>query len=337
MILVRAPDQIGEAILSTPALYSLRRGFPGHGIVAVTGPGVGRVFEGTDLVDRVVEYDTRGNESMLLRRYNFFKTLREYRFDLAFDFANSIDSSLMAYVARAGQRVGYDGFGTRSFLTDPVPPLPRDSRMHKAEEFMRLVEMKGAPRSELCPEFRVSEEETETASRTYEQLGLLDKKVIAFDSGDIKSPASWHPERFASALNHVCAETGAKVLILGGEGEIGRLLDAAPVELDHSPSTGEIAALIERAMVHVCNAGTSMHLAAAVGTSVVAVFGPQTPERSGPLLTEGRLIAVTARVACSPCRQLFFQECEPSAAGKPPCLETLKPNAVSAAVLEILS
>jgi ADP-heptose:LPS heptosyltransferase len=80
-----------------------------------------------------------------------------------------------------------------------------------------------------------------------------------------------------------------------------------------------------------------MHLAAAVGAKVVAVFGPEVPERMSPLARDGEFFGASSRVACSPCRQRFFEECEASENGKPPCLEALRPSSVAGALIDLLS
>jgi heptosyltransferase-2 len=336
-ILVRAPDRVGDALLSTPALYSLRRGFPGHAVVAVAGAGVGRVYEGTDLVDRVVEYDVSSAERMFLRRYAFFRRLKDYHFDLAVLLDRTLDSAIMAYVSGARRRIGYELPGPGFFLTDTIPYGRREARTHRAELLMKLVEMIGAPRSELRPEFRVSEEERDGMSAALEELGLIGKRLIMLDAGSADSPRSWHPDRFAAALKPVCEETESHVLILRGTGDLDRQLAGFCSRMPGFPSIGERAALFEGSELVLCNAGTSMHLAAAVGAKIVAVFGPDVPEGSGPLSENDRLLSVTSRVACSPCKQRFFEECEPSKSGKPPCLEMLKPSSVVGALLDALS
>jgi heptosyltransferase II len=80
-----------------------------------------------------------------------------------------------------------------------------------------------------------------------------------------------------------------------------------------------------------------MHVAAAVGAKVVAVFGPGAPWKTAPYVLPERHRVVYAAFPCSPCRQAFFRDCKPSAAMKPPCLEAISPELVLGACGELLS
>jgi ADP-heptose:LPS heptosyltransferase len=79
-----------------------------------------------------------------------------------------------------------------------------------------------------------------------------------------------------------------------------------------------------------------MHVAAAVGAPVVAVFGPGAPHKTRPYLPANRLRVVYADLPCSPCRQSFWKDCDPSPEGKPPCLEAVSPDAVFRVCMDLL-
>jgi ADP-heptose:LPS heptosyltransferase len=79
-----------------------------------------------------------------------------------------------------------------------------------------------------------------------------------------------------------------------------------------------------------------MHVAAAVGTRVAAVFGPGAPHKTAPFLPAGRFRVVYAGLPCSPCRQAFWRDCSPSFSGKPPCLEGVIEDALLHACLELV-
>jgi ADP-heptose:LPS heptosyltransferase len=100
-----------------------------------------------------------------------------------------------------------------------------------------------------------------------------------------------------------------------------------------------MAALIAHCRLLIGNDSGPMHVAAALGVPVVAIFGPGDPDRSAPYAAPGssvKIVAITRRYPCAPCRQAFFQECYPSPAGKPMCLESVGVEEVVRAAREVL-
>jgi ADP-heptose:LPS heptosyltransferase len=115
-------------------------------------------------------------------------------------------------------------------------------------------------------------------------------------------------------------------------------LSACPsaVNLEGQTSLGGMAALASQGALFVGSDSGPMHVAAAVGARVVAVFGPGAPHKTAPYLPPERLRVVYAELPCSPCRQAFWKECRPCPSGKPPCLEGIHPGAVLGACMELL-
>jgi len=97
-----------------------------------------------------------------------------------------------------------------------------------------------------------------------------------------------------------------------------------------------MAALVERCALFLGNDSGPMHVAAAVGTPTVAVFGPGVPTKTAPYVPEDRRREVTRSYPCAPCRQDFFRECSPAPSGKPWCLESVGPDEVLQAALDLL-
>ena len=98
----------------------------------------------------------------------------------------------------------------------------------------------------------------------------------------------------------------------------------------------EIAILLNHCCLFIGNDSGMMHLSATVNTPVVGIFGPGNPGTSGPQLPAGKKALITKEYSCSPCRQRFFKECEPSENNKPFCLEDIQVNEVLKAVEKLL-
>lgn len=109
------------------------------------------------------------------------------------------------------------------------------------------------------------------------------------------------------------------------------------IDLSGHLTVQELGAFLETCSLFIGNDSGPMHVAAAVGTPVVALFGPGVPEKTAPFVDPAQYIAVTKRYHCAPCRQKFFKECQPSRSGKPYCLEDISVNEVFEAVSKMMS
>ena len=149
----------------------------------------------------------------------------------------------------------------------------------------------------------------------------------------------WHLDDFAE-LSTRLRGLGLRVAVLGSSRERGlfeaarRLFGDDCVDLVGKSSLRVTMALLRRATLFVGNDSGIMHLAAAAAIPLVTLFGPQSPVKFGPWST--RATIVYKKFACSPCRQKFFTECEPSPRMKPACIEAIGVDEVFAACVDLL-
>jgi len=167
------------------------------------------------------------------------------------------------------------------------------------------------------------------------------RPLVAIHPGASRPERAWSAERFGELARRVAA-TGARVLVLGGPRDLeaaARVLTAAgPAAVDGARlgSLGRMAALVARCDLFVGNDSGPAHIAAAVGTRTVSIFGPGVPWKTAPYVPASRRREVTRHFPCAPCRQEFFAECMPAPSGKPWCLESVSVDDAFAAVRELL-
>jgi len=163
---------------------------------------------------------------------------------------------------------------------------------------------------------------------------------MAVHPGASKGPRGWAVERFAEVCRELWSGHQVHSLVLGTTEEAGHWADAfqgpgiflaaGQVALEDLP------ALLSECDLFLGNDSGIMHVAAAVGTPVVGIFGPGAAERTGPVLDPDHCRAVSKRFPCSPCRQKFFKECSPAPSGKPYCLEEIGVDEVIQASQDLL-
>jgi len=335
-ILVRLPNFLGDVLFCTPSLAALRRRRPGLSLTALVKPGVKAVVEAMPFFEEVRVLRGTGPSQTLAEA----RALRREAFDGALVFPKGFREALLPALARIPVRAGLATDRRSPFLTHPVPFGRAEWHLHHVEQFARVLGPLG-----VCLEgeglfFPVSGEDRRKAEELLGAHGVA-RPYVVLHPGASKPARAWREERFAAVAEGLRLRRGVSVVLTGteGEGELcRRIASAVPGATDLSGRTpvGVLAALIEGAALFLGNDSGPMHIAAAVGTPVAAVFGPGAPHKTRPWLPPEKHRCLWAALPCSPCRQAFWKECRPSPAGKPPCLEALSAEAVLRACLDLL-
>ena len=335
-LLVRLPNWLGDIILCTPALAALKKARPAWELTALVKPGlkdVVRTLPGIANVEVI-----RGTTLQAVRRQA--TDLKQARFDAAIIFPKGFREALLARLAGIPVRCGLDTDRRSFLLTHPVPFTKEDWHLHHARQFAKVLSPFGVAIADEPLSFPLTEEDEALAANILSEAGLLGKPFAVFHIGASKPPRAWHPERFGEVGQAVLERQGLTPVLMGGPGDAGahgRFREVCPkaVDLAGKTSLRSMAAIVSRAALFVGNDSGPMHVAAAVGVPVVAIFGPGAPHKTEPYLPAARFRVIYAALPCSPCRQSFWKDCRPSVAGKPPCLEAVHTEAVASACAEM--
>jgi heptosyltransferase II len=310
-ILVREVNWVGDAVLTLPALAALDRRFPRAEIAVLAKPWVAGLFAGQPAVDRIVEYHAEGSHRGLLGRWALARELGQERFDLALLFPNSLDAAIAPWLARVSHRVGYRTDGRGLLLTQGVVRSSRSSERHQVFRYLELVRALGAD-GEALPQLVVGPEAVHGADRLLGDHGVEGGEAgIAVNPGSIYGSAKrWPAERFAAVADALAERYRARILLIGSAKErdileaVAGRMRRTPILLGGRTDLGTLAGVLKRVRLLLSNDTGAMHLAAAVGVPVLAVFGPTDADATGPLGPNSRV--VRRPVPCSPC---LLREC----------------------------
>lgn len=299
-VLVRGPNWVGDAVLSTPALANLRRAFPHALISLLVKPWVSGLFEGNPHLDRIILYEDR--HKGLIGKLRLAQELRAQRFDLAILFPNSFESALLAFLAGIPHRAGYDT-DFRGFLltakVHPPPPLSKGKGKgggrHQVEYYLGLLQALGLDRGERDLALVVSPAEEAQAQALLEAEGVFvgatgrSPLLVGFNPGSVYGSAKrWPAERYAALADEITSRFGARILIFGSAQEVPiamkvqNLMRSQAVNLAGKTTLKLLGALLKRCRVLVTNDTGAMHIASAVRTPIVAIFGPTDPKVTSP-------------------------------------------------------
>lgn len=300
-IAVRVTNWIGDAVMNTPAMGALREAFPKAEIAVIANPMVAELFRHHPYCDRVIVFDKKGDHKGLGGMLRFAAGLRRENFELAVLFQKAVEAALMAFLARIPRRLGYSTDGRGLLLTHRIPFRNISSR-HESENYLQLLSHFGIEGGDGKQRlFCTSEEETWAG----EILGP--GPWLAINPGAAYGSAKrWIPERFAEVGDRLAEEFGSRIVLTGGPGEkeIGSDIEAAmtsaPLNLIGQTSVRQMMAVISRCRLMVTNDSGPMHVAAALGVPIVAVFGPTDHTSTFPLAEKYRIVRHT--VDCAPCK-----------------------------------
>ena len=314
-LVVRGPNWVGDAVMCEPALRALRGLFPAAEITLLVKPTIAELLGNHPGLDRILVYDSRRQHAGLTGKWALARALHRLRFDLAILFQNAFEAALLAFLARIPRRYGYATDGRSLLLTDPIGAPERARGIHQVEYYLELIRPLGADGPSGSPRLFLSDGERDAMRRRLAQAGIGETDlVVGLNPGSTYGTAKrWLPERFAETADRLVREHGGKglrVVIVGARGEealgraIAERMQAKPVLLSGQTSIRELMAVINRCGLFITNDTGPMHIAAAFGIPVVAVFGPTDSRTTSPF-GNGHTI-VRHPVECSPC---LLREC----------------------------
>jgi len=311
-ILVFAPSWIGDAVMSLGAVRVLRRERPEARIVALARGSVAELYEGVEEVDATRIYDPRGSDLGLSGLRAAAARIRPEGFEACLLLPNAFRAALFARLASIPERWGYATESRGFLLTKKVPPAPRPFGRHQSYYYLEL--MNGLGFSTSTPDVRLSATATqkERARALLEREGWDGKTpLVGVHPGATGSRAKiWSAARFGEAARRAASSTGAKVVILGGESEAALASEVATAvgepsfQLQGKTSLGELLGVLSELSLLLANDSGPMHVAAALGTPTLAVFGPTDPRETAPLGPRAKI--VREPVDCSPC---LYRDC----------------------------
>ncbi len=301
MLLVRLPNWLGDTVMAVPLLRSLRAGLPPEDRIAVAGPWA------TLLADQGLAATCVTYPRTWTGRLRTADTVARLGADTVLVLPNSLESALAAWYWGARRRIGYDTAGRGTLLTDRLPlPAPR---RHQIDEYLALLPPLGIPPLTREPELRLPDDEARWAQVRALLPACAAGPLVGVHLGAAFGASKlWPAERVASLCTTLSGR-GVTPVLLGGLDDLA--LEHQVRERTSSP----IASLVGRDRPEILprllakldafvsgDTGTA-HLAAAVGTPVITLFGSTDPSLSAP---RGPATVIAKDVPCAPC---FYTRC----------------------------
>ena len=304
---IRSPNWIGDGIMSLPAIRAFKEHFPDERLVVAAKRYLADIFLNIPEIDEIIPLPDRWTPR------SFFSSLREFRrrrFDRGILFTNSFSSALFFRLAGIGSSAGYSRDGRGGLLRERVPRGA--DRGHQQYYYLQIIEHLAGKRS--CRDFPaalvVSAAESAWADAWLREQGLAGTPFLlaVSPSAAYGGAKAWPPDRFRELIRAWGASHPENsVLLLGGPSERERIavvaagLPGSVHNLAGLLSLRRSIAVLSRCRLFVGNDSGLMHIAAALGLPLVAIFGPTEPGRTAPLANRFRLLHHGAD--CAPCQR----------------------------------
>lgn len=317
-ILIVKLSAIGDVVHSLPVLHGLRQTFPSAHIAWLVEEAASSLLEGHPLLDRLIISKRKTwlkglkqagkRKKAITEIRSFIHGLRDTEYDIILDLHALLKSGLLIFLARGKRKVGYASGdeGSSIFLNEKVPP--HDIEQHAVLRYMNLAHYLGASKSGYCFPVPIS-----NADRHSVKQILKSEKIkgafIAINPMAKWQSKLWDEKKFAGLADRCIRELNIPVIFTGGREDIEvqsiiEQMEEAAVNLCGRTNLRELAYLYSLSRVMVTTDTGPMHIAAAAGTPVVALFGPTAPWRTGPF-GDGHVV-VRKELPCSPC---FKKKC----------------------------
>lgn len=304
-IAVRLTNWVGDVVMNTPFLERLRRVYPGARITVIGRKSTTPLLEHHPHVDDVWTIDDR----TVPGRVEYLSRLRLGRFDLGYLLPNSFQTAMLFRLGGVPRRVGYDRDGRGWLLTHPVPLRPDDLAVHEVRYYLRILDVVApASRGAAGPLKLVVNEEEKSAIRQWlSGRGIRgDGQLLAVNPAAFYGTAKrWLPDRFARTARNLADSMGAQVVVTGlsTERDIADAVceggGAGFYNAAGEMSLRQLMAFLSISRLFITNDSGAMHVAAALGTPLVAVFGSTDWVTTAPLGEFSRI--VRWETPCAPC------------------------------------
>lgn len=326
---------IGDLILASKAIRSVRNGYPGAEIHLLTNADASLIAQHLGYIDKIWTFEVRKLRNNMLHIFNILRTtlkIRKINYDMSinlYQVSSRMGAHKMALLFKMiGSKVniGHEYKGLNFCLTDKLPENQFKEK-HFVEAMNDLALIAGGQPDEKGIEVRWNPACEKKWERFFAQLisGSSDQ-IIGINPGGDRSNRRWRPNNYALVADGLIKRLNATIVILGGPGEeeiaatIQNKMSNESISLAGRLALDELPYVISLLDILITNDSGPMHICAAVKTPLVAVYGPENYELVGPFTAPDLMKIVSKKTNCKPCKKDYCEETI--------CLDLISPHEV---------
>jgi len=335
-ILIVSTSWLGDAVITIPTIYGIKNLFPDAHLAILTKDTISDIFKTVEAVDEIIPFH---KEKGCKKAFSILKTslmLKTKKFDQVFIFPRSIGSALTCFLAGIPERIGFGSVGRRFLLTETVERDQKTLPKHQVHYYKKLLGSSEKTSFPELPHVHVPESNIKWAREF-----LLSKKdnskdfLVGINPGSTYGEAKqWLPERFGELAKKLSKNNRCDIIIFGDSNssllaeKINNDLEIKAIDVTGKTNILQLTALLKECDLLVTNDTGPMHVACAVQTPVVAIYGSTNHVTTSPLGPDA--VMIKKNTPCSPCMKRICPERHHM------CMENILTDDVESAVLEKL-
>ena len=311
---------IGDVVMTTPLVRQLRKSFPDAQIDYAVGKPANKVLENNKYINEVISFEAKKTPSAILKFAPFISKIRKRKYDAVFMFDRHLILNSTAQLFGAKELIGFDRLGKEGVgLTHKVY---FDGSKHEIQYYLELGKKYGAKidTKDVRPDVFITKKDEKFAESIFKKY-KLGKNTICIAPGGAKNPGQsislklWPEERYAELIEQLVKNNN--IVLVGdkndtktGEWIINKVKSNKVVNMIDKTTIQETAALMKKSAAIICNDTGPMHIASAVNSHVISIFGPTDPNRFSPLSRGSTYI--WKKKDKKPCNDIYgsFKSCE---------------------------
>jgi len=307
-ILIFNVNWLGDVLFSTALIRNVRRNFPQSFIACIIPSRCYPVLKGNPHLDEIIIFDEKDRHKGIFKVLDFVRTLKAKKFDVAFLLHRSFSRALICRLSGIPERIGHYTKKRAFLLTKKIIPPKRDS-LHRIDYYLDIIEKSGLRIEDRYTEFFVSDEDLEFAKAFLKKHSVAEKDfMVIINPGGNWLPKRWPKDYWAQLADKLIEDFGAKVIISGSTNDLA-LATHIQDKMIHKPiiacgvfNIKQLGALSKIVSLFITADTGPLHIANSVGAKkIIALFGPTSPEVTGPYPLKNVIILrkdVGCKISC---------------------------------------
>ncbi len=307
-ILIFNVNWVGDVLFSTAVIRNIRRNFPDAYICCVIPERCYPVLKNNPHLDEILIFNERERHKSMMAQLRFVRQLKSKKFDTAILLHRSFSRALLCRLAGIPRIIGYLTKKRGFLLSKKITPPKQDS-LHRIDYYLNIIEKAGLRVEDRYPEFFVSKEDEESVKSFLEKNSVTERDfLVVLNPGGNWLPKRWPKDYWSSLAQRLIDEFHAKIVITGAEHdrplalEISRRLKERVLIACGAFNLKQLGAFCKRVDVFITADTGPLHIATAVGAKkIIALFGPTSPELTGPFPRKN-VVIISKNIGCKvPC------------------------------------
>lgn len=293
-ILITRTDRLGDVVLSTPVIRFMRQQYPDAYIAFMVRPENRDVVANNPHLDETIIYDKYRTQKSFLSTVKFSFGLRKKRFDMAIALHPTNRVHIMLFLAGIPLRIGYNRKMGNWLLTQKIPHFKQEGDKHEVDYNLGFLKQLGFDISKGNKRpYIITSSNDKKLIDSVQKDSAIGTNFIAVHVGASCLSKIWPPERFAQVADILSRRYHSDIVLVGADetvrfsSNVASKMKCKVVDLTGTLLVGELAELLSRCRLFVSNDSGPVHIAVAVGTPAVVIFGRKnpglSPARWGPL------------------------------------------------------